>query len=224
MVSTAIDVQFSLMADRLAAYQAEGKRVFASSSFQTHSIPMLHLISRIDQDIPVVFLQTGFHFPETLTFRDQVAEQLGLRLLNVESHIPKIAQRDTRGRFHFASDPGYCCHLNKVLPMEPILHSHDVWITGVRRDQNANRKSFSLEAPGPHGTTRFHPMLDWTSKMIWEYRKAFELPAHPLEEKGYLSIGCAPCTQKFLADDERSGRWAGLKKNECGLHTDLIQK
>lgn len=218
----AIAVQRSLFAERLADYQRRGLKVFASSSFQTHSIPMLHLLSELAPDVPVVFLQTGFHFPETLTFRDQIAQQLGLRIINVESSVSKLAQRDAYGRFHYASDPSYCCHLNKVKPMEPLLAEYDVWITGVRRDQNNNRKNFALEAPGPSNTLRFHPMLDWNNRMIHQYRKQHQLPAHPLEAQGYLSIGCAPCTQKFsLNDSERAGRWAGMKKTECGLHTSL---
>ncbi|MEM1217200.1 MAG: phosphoadenylyl-sulfate reductase [Bacteroidota bacterium] len=223
VLSEAISVQRSLFAERLATYRAQGLRIFASSSFQTHSIPMLHLISELDAAIPVVFLQTGFHFPETLAFRDEIVARLGLTLINVESAVPKVNQRDTGGRFHFASDPAYCCYLNKTKPMEPILGQYDVWITGVRRDQNANRKNFPLEKPGPFDTLRFHPMLDWNNKMIHQYRKAYALPTHPLEAKGYLSIGCAPCTQKFALGegDERGGRWAGLKKTECGLHTDL---
>ncbi|WP_367388021.1 phosphoadenylyl-sulfate reductase [Lewinella sp. LCG006] len=216
-------VQRELFAERLHAYREAGLKVFASSSFQTHSIPMLHLISELDASIPIAFLQTGFHFPETLEYRDQIAEQLGLRVINVESAVPKLAQRDAVGRFHFASDPSYCCFLNKTKPMEPLLGEYDVWITGVRRDQNANRNNFQLEAPGPFGTTRFHPMLDWNNKMIHQYRKLYGLPPHPLEAQGYLSIGCAPCTQKFNLGDpnDRGGRWAGLKKTECGLHTDL---
>jgi phosphoadenosine phosphosulfate reductase len=223
LLSESLAVQCELFAERLAAYREQGLQVFASSSFQTHSIPMLHLISELDRSIPVVFLQTGFHFPETLAFRDHIAERLGLRVINVESAVPKLAQRDPAGRFHFASDPTYCCYLNKTKPMEPILGQYDVWITGVRSDQSDNRKKFTLEAPGPFNTLRFHPMLDWTNKMIHQYRKAFQLPPHPLEAKGYLSIGCAPCTQKFSLGegDDRGGRWAGLKKTECGLHTDL---
>lgn len=220
-----VEVQRQLFAERLAAYRNEGLKVFASSSFQTHSIPMLHLISELDANIPVVFLQTGFHFPETLAYRDEIGALLGLEIINVESAIPKLAQRDAAGRFHFASDPSYCCYLNKTKPMEPILGEYDIWITGVRRDQSATRKNFQLEAPGPFSTTRFHPMLDWDNRLIHHYRKQYNLPAHPLEAKGYLSIGCAPCTQKFNLGDpnDRGGRWAGLKKTECGLHTDLAK-
>ncbi|MEZ4985374.1 MAG: phosphoadenosine phosphosulfate reductase family protein [Saprospiraceae bacterium] len=98
-----------------------------------------------------------------------------------------------------------------------------MWITGVRRDQNNNRKQFDMEKQGSFQTLRFHPMLDWTNPMIHYYRKVYDLPPHPLEAKGYLSIGCAPCTQAFdlTGQDERAGRWAGMKKTECGLHTDL---
>ncbi len=225
-LTQAIDVQRSLFEERLAAYRQNGWKVFASSSFQTHSIPMLHLLSEVDASIPVVFLQTGFHFPETMAYRDEIADRLGLTIINVEAATPKIAQRDAQGLFHFATDPGYCCYLNKTQPMEPLLAQYDVWMTGVRRDQSSTRKQFELEAPGPSGTTRFHPMLDWTNPMIAHYRKTYALPPHPLEAQGYLSIGCAPCTAKFSLDDstERGGRWAGMKKTECGLHTDLVGK
>jgi len=207
----------------MAAYKKAGKRIFVSSSFQTHSIPLIHMISKIDPTIPVYFLDTGFHFPETLTYKEQIADLLGINVISLRSATSKINQRDNGGRFWFLSKPNYCCHINKILPLEPILMSNDIWITGVRRDQNANRNSMDYEAGGPFDTTRFHPMLDWNSKMIWQYRKDHNLPEHPLEKEGYLSVGCAPCTQKFIGDG-RNGRWAGQKKNECGLHTDLIKK
>ena len=205
---------------KLNEYDKRGLKVFASSSFQTHSIPMLHIISRIQPDIPIAFLDTGFHFPETLDYRDQIADLLDLRVINLRSNMSKLAQRDTSNKMLFASDPDYCCYLNKTLPMEVMLIENDVWITGVRKDQSSTRKQFEYEADGPHGTLRFHPMLDWNSRMIWEYREKHNLPEHPLEAQGYFSIGCGPCTRK-LVDGNRGGRWAGMKKNECGLHTDL---
>ncbi len=216
--------QITQIERKLKKYRDSGRRIFASSSFQTHSIPMLHIISRIDNDIPVYFLETGFHFPETREYRDQIARMLDLNLINLESPVPKIAQRDHEGMFLFASDPDRCCYLNKVLPLEPILKDHDVWISGVRRDQTAFRKELSEEAPGAFDTLRYHPMLEWTSKMIWDYRKEYDLPAHPLEEKGFLSIGCVPCTRKFDAESERGGRWAGMTKEECGIHTEFTSK
>ncbi|MDA7927769.1 phosphoadenylyl-sulfate reductase [Akkermansiaceae bacterium] len=211
------------IAAKLRAYQEKDLKIFASSSFQTHSIPMLHLIGQYIPETPIVFLNTGFHFPETLMFRDQIANLLNLNIVNVESNISKIAQRDANNRFLFASDPDYCCYLNKTLPMEAMLIENDIWINGVRKDQSANRKNFEYEVKGPHNTLRFHPMLEWTSKMIWDYRQQHQLPEHPLEKEGYLSVGCAPCTTKYI-DEGRGGRWAGMKKTECGLHTNLVAK
>ncbi len=206
----------------LLDYKKKGKKIFVSSSFQTHSIPLLHIVAQVDNTIPVYFLNTGFHFPETLLYRDQIAELLNINVYSLESQIPKINQKDSKGRFFFCSNTDYCCNINKIQPLEPILMTSDIWITGVRKDQNKNRSAMKAEAKGPFDTTRFHPMLNWTSKMIFEYRQKYQLPEHPLEASGYLSVGCEPCTQKHI--DGRSGRWAGQNKNECGLHTELIEK
>lgn len=221
------ETQLEFFRTKIEEYKEKGLRIFASSSFQTHSIPMLHILASIDPTIPVYFLNTGYHFPETLDYRDQIRDLLGIKVIDVGSPIPKTSQKARNGILYFASDPGYCCYLNKTLPMEPVLAANDIWITGVRRDQNANRKNFDYEAKGPHDTTRFHPMLDWNTRMIWKYRKDHELPKHPLEDAGYISIGCAPCTHKFDLEsgaDARGGRWKGLNKTECGLHTDLIEE
>ena len=183
---------------------------------------MLHIIAQIDKGIPVYFLDTGYHFPETLAYKKEITHLLGLEVIELRSPVSKIFQRDEHNTLYFAIEPDYCCYLNKTLPMEPVLAENDVWITGVRRDQNANRKTFDYEQEAPRDIIRFHPMLDWTNKMIWQYINLHELPKHPLDDKGYFSVGCEPCTQKFnLEGGERSARWQGLKKTECGLHTDL---
>ena len=217
-------MDFEGIKKQVLAYKAAGKKLFATSSFQTHSIPMLHLLSRIDKDIAICFINTGFHFPETVRFRDQIAERLGLNLVDVKSLVPRNMQRNSQGNLYFTSDPDYCCFLNKTQPLEPILMQYDVWINGIRADQNANRRSMGIEQKAPHGAVRFHPMLDWTSKMIFDYIKEYDLPRHPLENQGYLSIGCEPCTRKFDFENDRGGRWFGLNKQECGLHTDLVEK
>lgn len=209
---------------QIEKYKEQGLKLFVSSSFQTHSIPLLHILSEIDNQIPVMFINTGYLFPETLRFRDEVARLLGLNVINVSSNISKVLQKDADGKLLYASDPDYCCFLNKTQPMETVLAEYDIWINGIRADQSAVRKQMQTEQEAGFGCKRFHPMLDWTSKMIYDYRKEYNLPAHPLEEKGYLSIGCEPCTQKPVGGDERSGRWAGLNKTECGLHLDLIKK
>jgi phosphoadenosine phosphosulfate reductase len=206
-------------------YKAEDKRMFTTSSFQTHSLVMLHIISRIDSSIPVYFINTGYLFPETVAFRDTVAAEFGLKVVDLKPPTTKIMQRDAAGKLLFASDPDYCCYLNKTQPMETVLASHDVWINGIRGDQSAVRKAMNVEEKAPFDSIRFHPMLDWTNREIYQYIKEHKLPKHPLEAKGYTSIGCEPCTRKLDPEMmEREARWFGLNKVECGLHTDLIKK
>lgn len=211
-----------LIRRQIEKYLGEGKRMFATSSFQTHSLPMLHILSRIEKSIPVYFINTGFHFPETVSFRDHVSAEFGLNLVDLQPLVSKSQQRDKGGNLFFTSDPDYCCFLNKVQPLEPVLARYDVWINGVRADQNANRKNMQAEQKTPQGTLRYHPMLQWTDRMIFEYIREHHLPRHPLEEKGYMSIGCEPCTRKADLENSRDGRWFGLNKTECGLHTELI--
>ncbi len=205
-------------------YQKKGLKLFTTSSFQTHSVVLLHILSEIDKKIPVYFVNTGFHFSETISYKEDIAKLLGIRVLDISSIIPKHLQKDADGNLLFTSDPDYCCFLNKVEPVEILLRSMDVWINGIRADQNANRKNMKVVEKTQHDCIRFHPILDWNSKMIYSYIKKHALPPHPLEEKGFLSIGCEPCTQKAIGNDPRTARWYGLNKNECGLNTDLIEK
>lgn len=214
---------FEEIKDKITAYQSQGLKLFTTSSFQTHSIVLLHMLSRIDKSIPVYFINTGYHFPETLQYRDQISELLGLNTKDVHPETPKNLQKDTDGNLLFTSNPDYCCHLNKVVPLEPILGEYDIWINGVRADQSSVRKTFSIEQEGKHGVKRFHPMLDWDKKMIATYLREHNIPSHPLEEKGYFSIGCEPCTRKFDFEwSMREGRWFGMNKTECGLNTELV--
>ncbi len=212
----------------LEAYRDGGRRLFATSSFQTNSLVLLHVLSRFAPSTPVVFLNTGYHFPETLAFRKRIEKMLGINVLDLYSPVSRYQQRDGMGRLLFTSDPDRCCHLNKVLPLDPVIAEHDVWISGVRAGQSAHRASMGRTAQGRRGIERFHPILDWTSREVYLYLQAHALPMHPLESEGYPSIGCAPCTRRFVdqpdlggvLDDERAGRWAGMSKTECGLHLD----
>ncbi len=225
-MSNEIDALKEFYKDNILKYKALGKRIMASSSFQTHSIPMLVILNEIDPSIPIYFLDTGFHFAETIKYKNQISQWLGLNVIDLTSPIPKSQQLNFDGHLMFTQHPDHCCHMNKTLPMDPILAGFDVWITGVRRDQNENRRNMNYEAKGKYGITRFHPMLDWTQELIDHFIEIYKIPAHPLEQKGYYSIGCEPCTQKpngmsILSD--RNGRWAGMKKTECGLHTELVE-
>ena len=218
-------MKFEEIKAKIEDYRASGKKMFTTSSFQSHSLVLLHMLSRIDKTIPVYFINTGYHFPETVQFRDYITDLFGLPIVDLKSDVPKFMQRDGEGNLLFTSDPDHCCYLNKTQPMDGILRSNDIWINGVRADQSAVRAAMKIEQPAQHGSIRFHPMLDWNSKMIWQYQKEYNLPKHPLEEKGYVSIGCEPCTRKLDPEmQEREARWFGLNKIECGLHTDLISK
>lgn len=213
------------IAVQLEKFKKEGKKVFATSSFQTQSIPLLHLISEIDNTIPIYFTNTGFLFPETLKFKDELVDRFKINVKELFSETPKNHQLDENGHLLFTSDPDYCCYLNKISPLEPILMQYDVWVNGIRADQNENRKNMKEFQESSFDTLRYHPMLHWTSKDIYKYISDNNLPGHPMELKGYMSIGCEPCTRKFIDDgNARNARWFGMNKTECGLHTELVKK
>jgi phosphoadenosine phosphosulfate reductase len=207
--------------EQLEVFACEKKKIFATSSFQTNSVVLLHLIHRISPDIPIFMLNTGYLFPETLAFQQQLKEIWGLNVQRLRSASPRIHQRSSDGRLLFASDPDTCCHINKVVPLEPIIASHDVWINGIRGSQSATRRSMK-KIQKTQNIVRYHPLLEWDSAMVYNYIEANDLPKHPLETEGYVSLGCRPCTRKWVDTlDGRGGRWAGLNKTECGLHTTL---
>lgn len=217
-----IQAKVDAIEDKITYYESKQLRMFTTSSFQTHSIVLLHILSKTDKNIPVYFLDTGYHFPETIAFKEEITEMLDLNVIGLKSFVPKDLQRDGAGNLLFTTDPDYCCLLNKIQPLEPILMSMDVWINGVRSDQNENRKRFKEEEKSTFNTLRYHPLLQWSSREIFQYRKEYKLPVHPLEAKGYLSIGCEPCTRKYISEDGRDSRWFGMNKTECGLNTELI--
>lgn len=196
-------------------------KIVGSSSFQTQSVPLLHILSRFEEDLEIIFLDTGFLFPETHEFRKKLVREFGLKVRIERSDIPHSQQRDSNGLFYYNSDTDYCCHLNKVIPMDRALKEYDVWISGVRVDQSKTRAGFQPVMKGNNGIIRYHPMLYWTNKMIYDYIRLYDLPKHPLHDSGYVSIGCVPCTVSWQDATERSGRWEGQSKTECGLHTEL---
>ena len=215
---------FEQILAQIIDYNRQGLKMFASSSFQSHSVVMLHIISKIDRSIPVFFVDTGFHFPETLEYKNKIADLLGLNIISLRSITPKNLQRDASGNLLFTSDLDFCCYLNKTQPVEQILDQFDIWINGVRADQNTNRSQLNTFESTKLGASRFHPMLDWSLDSINQYIAENNIPRHPLESKGYQSIGCEPCTRKVSSANERDGRWYGMNKTECGLNLDLIKK
>ena len=218
-------LEVSAIYRQLDRYSEQGLRMFTSSSFQSHSTVLLHILSQYSANIPVYFINTGYLFPETIAYKDQISKLFKLEVIDIASSTSKNMQKDAQGKLLFASDPDYCCYLNKTQPMETVLRSHDVWINGVRRDQNRFRQSLAPEESAPYGSLRFHPMLEWTPKDIYKYLNDHQIPRNPLDQQGFFSIGCEPCTRKRHPElDEREARWFGMSKFECGLHTDLIKK
>ena len=165
-------------------------------------------------------MDTGFHFPETLAYRDSLAARFGLNVRTVTPAIGHDGFRRQHGNL-YRSNPDLCCHINKVEPLREVKRGLLAWVTGIRRDQTETRKATPILTQERSGQFKICPMATWTSKDIWTYINQHDLPVHPLLSQGYLSIGCAPCTRPATAgDDERSGRWAASAKTECGIHLD----
>jgi len=193
-----------------ACWQHFGKSTFATSSFQTQSLPLLHLIAQEAPGVPVVFLDTQKHFPETLLFRDAVVAQLGLRLIVLYPEPRNLSEPD---------NPDACCGSRKLQPLKKFAAESKVWINGIRADQtDTRREKKHVEKLGDR-VIRLYPLLDWDEQDVDLYRKRHKLPAHRLDQLGFRSIGCHPCTVPSAAkQDARFGRWAGQTKSECGLH------
>ncbi|MEW6237967.1 MAG: phosphoadenylyl-sulfate reductase [Candidatus Omnitrophota bacterium] len=202
------------------AWETLGTGVFVSSSFQTQSVPLLHIVSQVCPQMTVLFLDTGYHFPETLAFRDELQKAFGLKIRTIRP-ISAGSQSDIAQESPLYSvNPDLCCHLNKVKPMRMALEDALGWISGVRRDQTSRRAELKVVEAEPSGILKIHPMLHWRREEIWDYIKNHNLPKHPLHGQGYRSIGCAPCTRPAgQGEDDRDGRWPGREKTECGLHT-----
>ncbi|MBN1965647.1 MAG: phosphoadenylyl-sulfate reductase [Anaerolineae bacterium] len=202
-------------------WETFGERAAASSSFQTQSVPLLHLIGQVCPGLPVIFLDTGFHFAETLAFRDDLIARFGLNVVVVRRQPGQTGALHLSGDPLYRTDPDLCCYINKVEPMQRALKAYDAWLSGVRHDQTENRAGKRIFERRADGLLQIHPVLAWTKRDMWTYINRHDLPAHPLLAQGYLSIGCAPCTRPVTdGQDERAGRWVGTDKTECGLHLD----
>jgi len=187
------------------------------SSFGAESAALLHLVASVDRSVPVLFLDTGKHFPETLAYRDALAARLGLNLQILYPDAEQIETRDATG-LRWSYDPDGCCEIRKVLPLEKALARFDASITGRKAHQASTRNALPrFEIDGDR--LKFNPLADWTREDIAAWFVEHDLPHHPLEAQGYLSIGCAPCTSVVKpGEDPRSGRWRGWEKTECGIH------
>jgi len=193
------------------------------SSFGAESAVLLHLVAQIDPAAPVLFLDTGKHFPETLAYRDDLAERLGLSNLQIlYPELRELEAKDETG-LRWSYDPDGCCEIRKVRPLANALAGYDASLSGRKAFQAASRAElprFELDTSDTQGRLKINPLIDWQRDDLQAYLDEHDLPRHPLIEQGYPSIGCGPCTSKVApGEDARSGRWKGWDKTECGIHT-----
>ena len=203
-----------------ALAQANGAEVI-TSSFQAECVALVHMLIARRPRIPVLFLDTGYHFPQTYSYRDEITARWNLNLVNL---LPKLTVQQQESQFGilYESAPDRCCGMRKVEPLFSALESYGTWFTGLRREQSKSRTTLEPAAdfklPTGKVLRKISPLADWSTRDVWLYLKEHDIPMLPLYDEGYTSIGCAPCTSKPLdPNDERSGRWAG-KKLECGIH------
>ncbi len=199
--------------------------VILTCSFQHDGVVLAHMLRTIAPEVPVVFVNTGFHFPETLAYRDLLVERFGLRLVELEPIMPRAEFAERHGLDLYARNPDLCCHINKVEPLKRFLPGVRAWINGRRRDQAFTRTAIRVVEAYQGGLYKVNPLASWTTRDTFYYLERNGIPTHPLFERGYASIGCAPCTRPVLpGENERDGRWAGQDKVECGMHTFLDSK
>jgi len=206
----------ALLLERLAG------QIALVSSFGAEAAVLLHMVASIDASVPVIFLDTGKHFPETLAYRDALAERLGLSdLRNLTPDPADLVARDAKGE-RWSYDPDGCCDLRKVRPLARALAGFDATISGRKGFQAGTRAALPLveiDTTDAAGRLKINPLRDWTKADLDAYFEAHALPRHPLEAQGYPSIGCAPCTSPVAeGEDARAGRWRGFAKVECGIH------
>ncbi|MGH6936818.1 MAG: phosphoadenylyl-sulfate reductase [Methylocella sp.] len=194
-------------------------RVALVSSFGADSAVVLHMVAQVDKTTPVLFIDTRVLFAETLAYRDELVTHLGLSNVTTIGPKPALLAAEDPENFLWASNPGRCCEIRKVLPLAEALEGYDAWISGRKQFQAHTRNGLAVfESEG--GRIKINPLAPWPADKIRDYLDAFDLPRHPLVAKNYFSIGCIPCTSPVRpGEDQRAGRWRGSSKVECGLHT-----
>lgn len=195
-----------------------GRKLAVSSSMANGALS--HFVSQRLPGVDVIFLDTGYHFPETIATRNDVATRLPVTVVDVRPKQTVEEQDAAYGKDAFARDPWLCCRLRKVLPLDDALMPYEAWASGIRREETPQRANAQyVEFDATRGTVKVNPFVEWTERELTAYIVTHDIPVNPLEYQGYPSIGCAPCTSPVAeGEDPRSGRWRGLGKAECGMH------
>lgn len=203
---------------RRAITQDYKDKIVLASSLGVDSAVLLHMVSEIDPDLPILFLETGKHFKETLAYRDQLVAQLGLTHFRSVPPAPKeIADVDPDGELN-QTNKDLCCNIRKVRPLDRVIQKFDARITGRKRYQTPQRRNMPILETGAR-QVKVNPLAYWSAKDVTGYIREHDLPPHPLLALGFLSIGCEPCTTRVSeGEDPRAGRWRNSDKTECGIH------
>lgn len=199
-------------------------RTGLSSSFGGESVGLIHMAIAIEPKIPILFVDTGFLFKETLTFVDEVTRRFSLNLRVFRATPLEIEQTKRNLEKRRLTGSPECCDASKIRCIEDSLAGLDCWVAGLRRSQSSTRKNINIIEEYRSGLVKVHPLANWTPKDLYGYMTKHGLPFHPLWERGYKSIGCEPCTALPAGGDDRSGRWQGMDKTECGIHTFMEKK
>ena len=206
----------------IASELAKNGAACITSSFQAECVVLVHMLKEQRPDIPVLFLETGYHFPETLAYRDQMTRDWNLNLVNLEAK-QSVKEQESQFGILNQTEPSRCCGLRKVEPLFAGIANYDTWFTALRREQSPTRANLQevepFKLPGGKTLEKVSPLAGWTNKDVWQYLSRYDIPALPLYDRGYTSIGCQPCTAlPFDPNNPRSGRWQGKEKLECGIH------
>lgn len=196
------------------------EEILVTSSFGIDSAAFLHVLREVDPGLPIGFIDTGFLFPETLAYRDRLAERLGLRVVSYAAPTPEQGPPEHPGRAN--GDGAAWCACRKVEAMAQALEGKSCWISGLRRDSAGSRHGAPVLELQRRGLHKLHPIADWSHPVVMEYLRRHRLPLHPLAGQGYTSVGCMPCTHRPRpGEGPRSGRWPGQERDECGIHSFL---
>jgi phosphoadenosine phosphosulfate reductase len=195
-------------------------RLVMTSSFGAEGVVLIDKLAQITSRVPIIYLDTGFHFPETDELKETLRARYNLNIIEQRAALTVEEQAAIYGDKLYARDPDLCCRLRKVEPLRQALRGYTAWLAALRRDQSPTRAGISVvEWSEQHQLVKINPLATWTRREVWDYIIRHHLPYNPLYDEGYSSIGCAPCTRRVASGaHERSGRWNGQQKLECGIH------
>jgi phosphoadenosine phosphosulfate reductase len=223
VIQNEVNLKLNAVRAALADVITGAQDVCLTCSFQAEDVLLARLATELDADLPILFLDTGYHFPETYAYRDRIVREWQLNLINL---LPEktVAEQESEHGLLYQSSPDQCCRLRKVEPLFKAVSGYRVWLTGLRREQAKSRAALEESAlftlPAGNQMLKLAPLAAWTTRDVWYACEQLNIPLLPLYARGYTSIGCEPCTSLPLdPGDPRSGRWSG-RKVECGIHIE----